>query len=307
MFSVARYVDQAVKSLNAQKAVEFHRLKEAWLGAVGPVIAGQAEPTRIRGGVLHVTVSSPAWSQEIQMQQRLILGRLGEKLSTPPTKIACWVGQPHSAGADPSRGGEKKTGGEPPPWASTPIPDHRRQRIEATLAELTEPAQRDKLRPLIESAVRRELYHLNLGQLPCPQCGAMRPAEDDCCQRCLAERQAEAENRLMRVMAKKPWLKLRDLQDIAPWAGRGHILRLRKALHSNLLMQAWQMSEGLEGEALEAKMSPDYRRLLVGITMLRCYVPPDSLRPYHFTLALGKRLAGAYLAESKKSSGSGND
>ncbi len=303
MFSVARYVDQAVKSLNAQKAVEFHQLKEAWLGAVGPVIAGQAEPTRIRGGVLHVTVSSPAWSQEIQMQQRLILGRLKEKLSSPPNKIACWVGQPHAAAnAGPGKG-TRRPGGEPPPWANTPIPQHRRERIEATLAELSEPTQREKLRPLIEVAVQRELYYLELGQLPCPQCGAMRPAEDDYCQRCLAERQAEADNRLMRVMAKKPWLKIRDLQDVAPWASRGHILRLRKALHSNLLMQAWQLSEGSEGEALEAKMSPEYRRLLVGITMLRCYVPPASLRPFHFTHALGKRLAGAYLAESKKAAG----
>lgn len=299
MFSVGRYVDQAVKSLNAQKAVDFHRLREAWLDAVGPLIAGQAEPTRIRGGVLHVTVSSPAWSQEIQMQQRLILSRLRERLSNPPSKIACWVGQPHAAPAARG-GGPAKPQQERPPWASTPIPQHRQERIEATLAELSEPAQRDKLRPLIEIAVRRELYYLGLGQLPCPQCGAMRAAEVDYCDRCVAEHQAAAENRLMRVMAKKPWMKIRDLQDIAPWAHRGHILRLRKALHSNLLMQAWQLSEGLEGEALTAKMTPDYRRLLVGITMLRCYVPPASLRPFHFTHALGKRLGGAYLAKEKE-------
>ena len=106
MQSMGRYVNEAVKALRAQKAVEFYRLKEAWISAVGPVLAGQAEPTRIRGSVLHVTVSSPAWSQEIGMQQRLILARLREQLRDAPNKIQCWVGQPHVAAPKKSAKGD---------------------------------------------------------------------------------------------------------------------------------------------------------------------------------------------------------
>lgn len=299
MQSLGRYVNEAVKGLNAGKAIEFHRLKEAWMLAVGPVLAGQAEPTRIRGNTLHVTVSSPAWSQEIQMQQRLILERLKKHLHKAPTKIACWVGQPHLA-STPTRPVKKESLEEQVPWAGLAIPAHRQAGIEATLAALSDPSQREKLRPLVELAVRRELYHLAQGQLPCPFCGAMRAAEQDSCDACERERVERAERKLMRLMEKKPWLKIRDLQDLAPWAGRAHILRLRKALHSNLLMQAWQLSEGCEGEELAAKMTPAYRRLLVNVTMLRCYLPESSLKPFHFQHALGKRLAGAMLRGSSR-------
>jgi predicted nucleic acid-binding Zn ribbon protein len=295
MFTLGRYVNDAVKGLNAQKAIEFHRLKEAWLQAVGPILAGQAEPTRLRGSVLHVTVSSPAWSQEIQMQQRLILSRLKGTLRAAPTKIVCWVGQPHLNVPRPGKS-SGVSASEQVPWAATSIPEHRQAAIEATLAALSEETQRAKIRPLIELAVRRELYYLELGQLPCPVCGAMRPAEEDSCRACQRERLEQAERRLMRVMAKRPWLKIRDLQDLAPWAGRAHLLRLRKALHTDLLQQAWQLSEGTEGDELTARMTPAYRQLLLSVTMLRCYLPPDSLKPFHFHHALGKRLGTAYLA-----------
>lgn len=300
MQSLGRYVNDAVKSLNAQKAIEFYRLKEAWMLAVGPVLAGQAEPTRMRGKTLHVTVSSPAWSQEIQLQQRLILERLKKHLAKAPDRIACWVGQPHLAPQPTGRQTVPEKVESQVPWARLPIPPERQAGIEKNLRTLADPALREKLRPLMELAVRRELYHLEQGLLPCPDCGAMRPAEQDSCDTCQREQLARAENRLMRLMAKKPWLKIRDLQDLAPWAGRGQILRLRKTLHSNLLMQAWQLSEGCEGELLAAKLTPEYRRLLADITMLRCYLPESSLKPFHYHQALGKRLASAMLGKSEQ-------
>lgn len=298
MLRFGRYVHDAVKGLNAQKAVEFHQLKEAWYRAVGPVLAGQAEPTRLRGGVLHVTVSSPAWSQEIQMQQRLILQRLKKSMARPPSKIACWVGQPHTAPPEKERQAPSQE--SQVPWASLTIPEHRQEGIETALAALSEPEQREKLRPLLELAVRRELYFLSRGYLPCPECGQMRPLDHDSCDVCHAERMALAENKLLRLMARKPWLKIRDLQDTAPWANRSQILRLRKLLHSNLLMQAWQLSEGTEGEELEKKMNPKLQQLLLDVTMLRCYLPESSLRPHHFQNALGKRLSRAFLARYPK-------
>ena len=297
LLSLGRYMDGAVKSLNAQKAIEFHRLKEAWLKSVGPVLAGQAEPTRLRGNVLYITVSSPAWSQEIQMQQRLILGRLKDLMRKPPTRLACFVGQPHQV-RDAGGGAPRQEQDVKVPWAGFPIPPDRQANIEQTLANagLSDPEQAAKLRFLIELSVRRELYFLAQGQLPCPICGHMRPTEQDNCDSCERERLEQAERKLVRLMARQPWLKLRDLHDRAPWAGRAQLLRLRKALHTNLLQQAWQLSEGMEGAELTAKMTPAYRKLLLDVAMLRCYLPSSSLKPHHLKLALGKRLAAAYLA-----------
>ena len=300
MQSMGRYVDEAVKALKAQKAIEFHRLKEAWLDAVGPILAGQAEPTRIRGSVLHVTVSSPAWSQEINLQHRLILARLKQTLKQAPTKITCWVGQPHTAPTRRDDRARAETTEEQVPWAKVAIPEHRQAAIETTLSELHEEAQRAKIRPLLELAVKRELYFLEQGQLPCPICGTMRPAEHDSCDDCERERVEQAERRILRLLARKPWIKLRDVMDLAPWAGRARIVRLKKQLLANLLMQAWQLSEGDEGEALVARMTPEYRRLLIDITMLKCALPKTSLKARHFVYSLGKRLGEAFLESYKQ-------
>lgn len=296
MQSMGRYVNEAVKALRAQKAIEFYRLKEAWMSAVGPILAGQAEPTRIRGSVLHVTVSSPAWSQEIGMQQRLILARLREHLREAPSKIVCWVGQPHLVGRRSGGGKGLPASEEGVPWAELVIPPHRMAKIEATLSELNDEGQRLKLRPLMELAVRRELYFLEQGLLPCPLCGTMRPPDHDSCDGCERERVEQAERRILRLLVKKPWIKLRDVMDLAPWAGRARIVRLKKQLLGNLIMQAWQLSEGKEGDALVALMTPRYRRLLIQITMLRCALPKTSLKARHFVYALGKRLGEAFLA-----------
>lgn len=300
MQSMGRYVDEAIKALKAQKAVDFHRLKEAWLEAVGPILAGQAEPTRIRGGVLHVTVSSPAWSQEINLQHRLILARLKRTLKDAPSRISCWVGQPHAAPAQRSGQPRPAQTEDHVPWAKTPLPEHRRTVIESTLADLQDEAQRAKIRPLMELAVKREIYFLELGQLPCPICGTMRPTEQDSCDACERERVEMAERRILRLLAKKPWSKLRDVMDLAPWAGRTRIMRLKKQLLANLLMQAWQLSEGDEGEALVARMTPEYRRLLIDITMLKCALPKTSLKARHFVYSLGKRLGEAFLESYKQ-------
>lgn len=292
---MGRYVNQAVKALRAQKAIEFYRLKEAWRHAVGPILASQAEPSRLRGNVLHVTVSSPAWSQEIGMQQRLILARLREHLREAPSKIVCWLGQPHAPAERTKSADESVAEEDRVPWANLAIPPHRVDKIEKTLAELNDEGQRKKLRPLLELAVRRELYLLEQGLLPCPECGAMRSPERDCCEKCERERLEQAERRILRLLARKPESKLQDVMDLFPWAGRGRIVRLKKQLLGNLLMQAWQLSEGKDGQDLVALMTPGYRRLLVQITMLRCALPKTSLKSRHFVYALGKRLAEAFL------------
>ena len=292
---MGRYVNQAVKALRAQKAIEFYRLKEAWRQAVGPILASQAEPSRMRGNVLHVTVSSPAWSQEIGMQQRLILARLREHLHQAPSKIVCWVGRPE-APAKPTRGSDEAVPEEDRvPWANLVIPPHRVKKIENTLAELNDEAQRKTLRPLLELAVRRELYLLEQGLLPCPDCGAMRSPERDNCERCERERVEQAERRILHLLVRKPESKLQDVMDLFPWASRSRIVRLKKQLLGNLLMQAWQLSEGKSGKDLVALMTPQYRQLLVQITMLRCALPKTSLKSRHFVYALGKRLAEAFL------------
>lgn len=72
-------------------------VQRVWVKAVGPDIAGHAQPTAERGGVLVVSCAASVWAQELDLLAPAILERLndalgGQKVSrlrcvaTPPSK-----------------------------------------------------------------------------------------------------------------------------------------------------------------------------------------------------------------------------
>lgn len=72
-------------------------VQRVWAKAVGPDIAGHAQPTAERGGVLVVSCAASVWAQELDLLAPAILERLndalgGQKVSrlrcvaTPPSK-----------------------------------------------------------------------------------------------------------------------------------------------------------------------------------------------------------------------------
>lgn len=55
-------------------------VQRAWPGAVGTAIAGEAEPTGERGGVVTVSCSASVWAQELDLMAPAILERLNSAL-----------------------------------------------------------------------------------------------------------------------------------------------------------------------------------------------------------------------------------
>jgi predicted nucleic acid-binding Zn ribbon protein len=51
-------------------------VQRAWERAVGAAIAGEAQPTAERGGVVTVSCSASVWSQELDLMAPAILDRL---------------------------------------------------------------------------------------------------------------------------------------------------------------------------------------------------------------------------------------
>jgi len=80
-----------------------------------------------------------------------------------------------------------------------------------------------------------------------------------------------------------------------PGVTRTRFMKIRKQLLADLMLSAWQRTDGMEGEELIESMDEELRTLLMDITMLRCSLPAHSLKPKHFYFALGKRLAKGYL------------
>src|SRR5690349_19823130 len=54
-----------------------------WEDAVGADVARRAQPVRLRGRTLIVSVSSAPWMQELQLLKRTVLAELNARLSTP--------------------------------------------------------------------------------------------------------------------------------------------------------------------------------------------------------------------------------
>jgi len=65
-------------------------VQRAWIDAVGPVIAGEAEPTAERAGLLTVSCSGSVWAQELDLMGPAILERLNTRLrSGRITRLRC--------------------------------------------------------------------------------------------------------------------------------------------------------------------------------------------------------------------------
>jgi len=55
-------------------------VQRVWSGAVGVAIAGEAQPTGERGGVVTVSCSASVWAQELDLMAPAILERLNSAL-----------------------------------------------------------------------------------------------------------------------------------------------------------------------------------------------------------------------------------
>jgi predicted nucleic acid-binding Zn ribbon protein len=55
-------------------------VQRAWPATVGDSIAGQAEPTAERGGVITVSCAASVWAQELDLMGPQIVARLNQAL-----------------------------------------------------------------------------------------------------------------------------------------------------------------------------------------------------------------------------------
>ncbi len=66
--------------------IDQHRVWLIWKDCVGPQIAAQASPLRIRDDILEVRVSHPVWMQQLQLLKPRLLERLNAELGDTPLK-----------------------------------------------------------------------------------------------------------------------------------------------------------------------------------------------------------------------------
>jgi predicted nucleic acid-binding Zn ribbon protein len=73
------------------------RVQSAWVEAVGPVIAAEAQPVAERAGAVTVACRSSAWASELELLAPELLDKLNEALGdpgeSPLTKLRTRVGR----------------------------------------------------------------------------------------------------------------------------------------------------------------------------------------------------------------------
>ena len=66
----------------AEPATLLARAQSAWLGAVGDVVAAEAEPFAEREGVLTVACASSLWASELELMRRDLAASLNASLGS---------------------------------------------------------------------------------------------------------------------------------------------------------------------------------------------------------------------------------
>jgi hypothetical protein len=139
-------LEKSLKRLDLSGRLGEYGIWPIWNETVGPTIARNAQPEKIRHGTLFVKVSSPMWMQQLQYMKEEIAEKLNQNLGKEIVKnIFFFVGRIDS-GAFPAEG---KT-------ASTPGPSQNEAKLdEDSLNSVKDPEIRRALKRLFVAHARK--------------------------------------------------------------------------------------------------------------------------------------------------------
>jgi hypothetical protein len=91
---LGQILDKSLKRLELSGKLGEYGVWPIWNSTVGPAIARNAQPEKIRNGTLFVKVASSTWMQELQYMKEMISEKLNENLGKPVVKnIFFYVGK----------------------------------------------------------------------------------------------------------------------------------------------------------------------------------------------------------------------
>lgn len=136
-------LDRTMQRLPFRRRLDDYAIWEVWDDTVGPAVARNARPERIRDGTLVVKVRAATWMQQLQYMKEIIAEKLNQRLEREVvTNIFFVVGEipAEKPPEDP----------EPPPLAvdATRLPEDELSRVD-------DPGLRDSLRRLLLNYLRK--------------------------------------------------------------------------------------------------------------------------------------------------------
>ena len=139
-------LDKSLKRLEISTRLEEYGIWPVWNEVVGPTIARNAQPEKIRNGTLFLKVTSPVWMQQLQYMKEMIAERLNQRLKTNIVRnILFVVGQINTDAVE--------VDSKPTAQSSAPLPDLRVS--EDFLESVPDPEIRQAFKRLLRSYSRR--------------------------------------------------------------------------------------------------------------------------------------------------------
>jgi hypothetical protein len=84
-------LDKSLKRMEISSRLDEYGVWPIWNDIVGPTIARNAQPEKIRNGTLFVKVTSPVWMQQLQYMKEMIAEKLNQRLKTDIVKNIFFV------------------------------------------------------------------------------------------------------------------------------------------------------------------------------------------------------------------------
>ena len=143
--SVGSLLEQSLKRLDLMAQLHNYAVWPIWNDIVGPVIARNAQPEKIRNGTLIVKVSSPVWMQQLQFMKEMIATKLNQRLKEEIVKNIFFMTGRIDVGEELSA---------PRPTESAPDVESRID--EEFLQSIADPEIRAAFKKLVKSYSRRK-------------------------------------------------------------------------------------------------------------------------------------------------------
>lgn len=146
--AVGKLLEDLLRARGMEDKVARYKVWLAWDRAVGPQIAAQARPIRIRENTLEIRVASPVWMQQLQLLKPRILAQLNDALGEQAfTDIYLRRGKVDKPGAPAPK---------QPTWRDVSLDAEDQKQIEAALAKVGDPTLRTSMRRVLERQKRLE-------------------------------------------------------------------------------------------------------------------------------------------------------
>lgn len=143
MEKLADILDRSLKRLPLNSRLADYAIWSIWNDTVGPAVARNAQPEKIRNGILFVKVSAPTWMQQLQYMKELITAKINERLERPVVNSIFFM-----VGTLPTQPGQQKPSPSEPPVDPSRMPEEE-------LLALKDPALQESLRALITAHLKR--------------------------------------------------------------------------------------------------------------------------------------------------------